>query len=131
MSLIERIAILVLWSAMLLVTGLGFGYKWAASDHKEAKVITKTVTETVEKVVPVLDNAALSQAKAEASAAKAEASGLKSMLSMEKANHATTKLLASSQASLGTPGVLACPADPVISDGLRTAINASLGAASR
>ncbi|WP_313329458.1 hypothetical protein [Comamonas sp.] len=129
MSLIEKIVGLIVGAAIVFTAGLGFGYKWSAARHKEAEVVTKTVVQTVEKVVPVLDNAALDQAKAATQAAKAEASGLKSMLNAEKANHATTKLLAS-QAPIAA-GAAMCPADPVISDGLRAALNASLGATGR
>ncbi|MGE8446720.1 MAG: hypothetical protein ACN6O1_10970 [Comamonas sp.] len=129
MSLIEKVVGLIVGAAIVFVAGLGFGYKWSAARHKEAEVVTKTVVQTVEKVVPVLDNAALDQAKAATQAAKAEASGLKSMLNAEKANHATTKLLAS-QAPVAT-GAPMCPADPVISDGLRAALNASSGATGR
>jgi len=129
MSLIEKVVGLIVGAAIVFVAGLGFGYKWSAARHKEAEVVTKTVVQTVEKVVPVLDNAALDQAKAATQAAKAEASGLKSMLNAEKANHATTKLLAS-QAPVAT-GAPMCPADPVISDGLRAALNASFGATGR
>lgn len=129
MSLIEKVVGLIVGAAIVFVAGLGFGYKWATGNHQEAKVINRTVVQTVEKVVPVLDNAALDQAKAATQAAKAEASGLKSMLNAEKANHATTKLLAS-QAPVAA-GAPMCPADPVISDGLRSALNASLGATRR
>lgn len=129
MSLIQKIVVLIAAVAIAFVAGLGFGYKWATGNHQEAKVINRTVVQTVEKVVPVLDNAALDQAKADAQAAKAEASGLKSLLNAEKANHATTKLLASQ--APGATGAPMCPADPVISDGLRSALNASLGATAR
>ena len=83
MSLIERLAIWAISIGVVFVAGLGFGYKWASADGKEAQVITKTVTETVEKVVPLIDNTAIGQAKAEASAAQAVAASLKSQLEIE------------------------------------------------